>query len=123
MLKNRKSPQRTYQERSPVGVDGRKRRSFSEAKEVDMRRTGAPHAATGATLRTRSGHVKLRNRRHTKSKGRTRKVASSGLLLHHAFGNRKELRHLQQRTISRRKIPPTLENIPCWSTSPNSHPH
>src|SRR6266571_1551742 len=37
--------------------------------------------------------------------------------------NRAELRHLRQRTISSRKITPSLEDVPRRSPTSNSHPH
>src|SRR6266702_898326 len=104
-------------------MDGRKRRSVPEVKTTHMRGTGAPHATTGTTIRTRSGRVKLRNRHDTESKGRTWPVAPRGLLLYDPLRNGEELQHLRQRIISSRKIPSPLENVPGRSTTSSSHPH
>src|SRR6266702_3224553 len=123
ILKNRTSPERTYKEGDPMGMDRRKRRSFSEAKRAYLRRTSTPHAKIGETLRTGSGRVKLRDRGNAKPERRTRTVAPSSLLLHHPLRNRAELRHLRQRTISSRKITPSLEDVPRRSPTSNSHPH
>ncbi len=50
ILQDCKSPEQTYQEGSPVGVDRRKRRSVPNAQKNDLRRTSAPHAKVGATI-------------------------------------------------------------------------
>src|SRR6266702_2783931 len=106
-----------------MGMDRRKRRSLQKIEKAYLRRTSTPHAKTGGTLRAGSRRVKLCNRSNIKSKGRTRTVASGGLLLHYPLRNRTKLRHLRQRVIGGRKIPTTLENIPRRSTPPNCYPH
>src|SRR6266702_798622 len=75
LLEDRESTQRTHQKGSTMEMDGRTRGSVPETKAANMRRTSTAHAKTRATLRTRSGCVKLRNRSNTKSKGRTRTLA------------------------------------------------
>src|SRR6266702_1308416 len=122
-LENRKSTQRTHQERSTMGMDGRTRRSIPETKATNMRQTSTAHAKTRATLRTRSGRFKLRNRRNAKSKRRTRTLAPGSLLLHDPLRNREELRHLRQGIISSRKIPSSLEDLPGRSPTSNRHTH
>src|SRR6266702_663106 len=67
-----KSPQRTHKEGSPVGMEGRTRRSLS----------------------TGSRRVKLCYRTNNKPEGRTRTVASGSLLFHHPLRSRAKLRHL-----------------------------
>src|SRR6266702_1528192 len=104
-------------------MDRRKGGSFPKAEAIDMRRTSTAHAKTRAALRTRSGRVKLRNRGNAKSKGRTRSLAPSSLLLHNPFRDRKELRHLRQRVIGSRKIPTTLEDVPGGIAASNHHTH
>src|SRR6266702_6156675 len=123
ILKNRESPERTYKEGGPMGMDRRKRRSLPEAEKAYLRRTSTPYAKIGGTFRAGSGRVKLRDRGNTKPKRRTRTVAPSSLLFHHPLRNRAKLRHLRQRTISSRKITPSLENVPRRSPTSNSHPH
>src|SRR6266702_156754 len=90
---------------------------------ADMQRAGAPYAKARATIRARSGRIKLHNRSDTKSEGRTWTMAPSSLLLHNTFRNGKELRHLRQRIISSRKITSSLENLPGRSTTPDRHPY
>src|SRR6266702_1375309 len=123
ILKHRKSPQRTYEEGGPMGLDRRERRSLPEIEKAYLYRTGTPHAKARGTLRTGSRRVKLRDRGNNKPKGRTGTVASGGLLLYHSLRNRTKLQHIRQRTVSSRKIPSPLENIPSRSPTPNSHPH
>src|SRR6266571_5016246 len=123
ILKNRTSPERTYKEGGPMGMDRRKRRGFSEAEKAYLRRTSTPYAKIGGTFRAGSGRVKLRDRGNAKPKRRTRTVAPSSLLFHHPLRNRAKLRHLRQRTISSRKITPSLEDVPRRSPTSNSHPH
>src|SRR6266702_7611195 len=106
-----------------MGMDRRKRGGLSKAEEAHLHRTSTPHAETGGTLRTGSGRVKLRDRRNAKPERRTRTVAPRSLLLHHPLRDRAKLRHLRQGTISSRKVPPSLEDVPRRSPTPNSHLH
>src|SRR6266568_8401313 len=118
ILKDRTSPERTYEEGGPMGMDRRKRRGLPEAEKAYLRRTSTPYAKIGGTFRAGSGRVKLRDRGNTKPKRRTRTVAPSSLLFHHPLRNRAKLRHLRQRTISSRKITPSLEDVPRRSRRP-----
>src|SRR6266702_1484857 len=83
ILKNCKSPERTYEEGGPMGMDRRERGGLSEAEKAYLHRTSTPYAKTGGTLRTGGGRVKLRDRRNAKPERRTRTVAPSSLSLHH----------------------------------------
>src|SRR6266568_6784725 len=123
ILKNRTSPERTYEEGDPMGMDRRKRRGLSKAEKAYLRRTSTPYAKIGGTLRTGSGRVKLRDRGNAKPERRTRTVAPSSLLFHHPLRNRAKLRHLRQGIVSSRKITPSLEDVPRRSPTSNSHPH
>src|SRR6266702_5448207 len=104
-------------------MDRREGRSIPNAQKINLRRTSAPYAKTGAAIRTGSRRVKLRHRRDAKSKGRTQSLASGGILLHNPLGNREKLQHLRQGIVGSSKVASALENIPCRSTPSNHHSH